>query len=55
MGRYTHATDGMERQTDVQIDSRGRLTIPNGIREQLGIEDHSADVRLNIEVLDTHE
>jgi len=45
----------MARQTDVQVDERGRMTIPKGIREQLGIEDTSADVRVSIEVLDTHE
>jgi len=45
----------MARQTDVQIDERGRMTIPKGIRKQLGIEDMSADVRVSIEVLDTHE
>lgn len=44
----------MARQTDVQIDERGRMTIPKSIRQQLGIEDTSADVRVTIEVLDQH-
>lgn len=43
------------RQCDVQIDHRGRVTIPASVREQLGIDDSSADVRLTLEVLDKHE
>ena len=44
----------MARQTDVQIDDRGRITIPKGVRKQLGIEKTSADVRVSVEVLETH-
>jgi len=44
----------MARQTDVQIDDRGRMTIPKTIREQLGIKDTSADVSVTIEVLERH-
>jgi len=42
----------MARQTDVQVDERGRLVIPKGIRQQLGIDGEHADVRLRIEVID---
>lgn len=42
----------MGRQTDVQIDERGRIVIPKSIRRQLGIDGESADVRVSLEVLD---
>jgi len=44
----------MARQVDCQIDKRGRMTIPKTVREQLGITDTSADVRVNIELIETH-
>lgn len=39
------------RKTDVQMDERGRIVIPSGVRKQLGIDGQSADVRVTIEVL----
>jgi len=45
----------MARKTDLQIDKRGRLTVPKAIRKQLGIEHTSADVRVEISVIEKHE
>jgi len=42
----------VERQTDVQIDSNGRVVIPKNIRKQLGIDGESATVRVSVEVLE---
>ena len=44
----------MARQTDCQVDERGRLTLPKTVREQLGISGTSADVRVSVEVLERH-
>lgn len=40
------------RQTDVQMDARGRVYIPSSIRKQLDINGEEADLRLTIEVID---
>jgi len=44
----------MARQVDCQVDKRGRMTLPKTVREQLGINGQSADLRLSVEVLETH-
>jgi len=39
----------------VQIDERGRLTVPKGVRKQLGIDGTAADLEIDIRVLEKHE
>lgn len=45
----------MGETTVTQIDERGRLVVPAAVRRALGVDDTSADVRITIEVVETHE
>jgi len=41
-----------ERTTTVQMDKQGRLYIPKAVRRSLDIEDQSATLELDVEVVD---
>jgi bifunctional DNA-binding transcriptional regulator/antitoxin component of YhaV-PrlF toxin-antitoxin module len=42
----------MARQCQAQMDKQGRLYIPKATREALGIEGESANVNLEVEVIE---
>jgi len=44
----------MGETTVTQIDERGRLVVPAAVRRALNVDDTSADVRIEIEVIECH-
>jgi len=45
----------MARECQAQVDKQGRLYLPKATREALGIKGESANVNLEVEVIESHE